>query len=102
MITEDRVRSIIFDSLQKLLRDDSRVESPPVGAATRLIGAGGVLDSIAFIDLVTEVEEQVEQEIGREFVLRLQELHDLNENKDFLTVGDMARLLTQIISRNEP
>lgn len=99
MIAEQKVRDIISESLQKVF--DSKIVSKefPINDDTPLIGMGGNLDSVAFVVFATEVEERIEEEIGREFILKLQEIHDLNEDKDALIVGDMARLVTKIINR---
>lgn len=102
MITEQKVRQIIHESLQKIF--DSRIvpEEFSVNDDTALIGMGGNLDSVAFVVFATDVEERLEDEIGREFILKLQEIHDLNEGKNALIVGDMARLVTKIINQNTP
>ncbi len=68
---------------------------------TVLIGMGGNLDSIAFVVFVTDVEEKIEEEINKEFALKLQEIHDLNEGKDALIVRDMVRLLAKIINKDK-
>ena len=100
VITEDKVKKIIYDSLQRVF--DSRIVPKrfPINEDTALIGMGGNLDSVAFVAFATDVEEHIEDEIGREFILKLQEIHDLNESKNALIVGDMARLVTKIINRN--
>ncbi len=99
MITEQKVRQIIHGSLQKIFDSGIVPEKFPVNDDTALIGMGGNLDSVAFVVFATDVEERVEEEIGREFILKLQEIHDLNEDKDALIVGDMVRLVTRIINQ---
>jgi acyl carrier protein len=99
MITEQKVRKIICESLQKILDSKMVPKEFPIDDDTPLIGRGGNLDSISFVAFATDVEERIEDEIGREFILKLQEIHDLNEDKNALIVGDMARLVTQIINR---
>ncbi len=99
MITEQKIREIITASLQKVFDSKIVPKEFPINDDTALIGMGGNLDSVAFVTFVTDVEERIEEEIGREFILKLQEIHDLNEDKNALIVGDMARLVTKIINR---
>lgn len=100
MITEHKVRQIIHESLQKVFDSGIVPEKFSINDDTALIGMRGNLDSVAFVVFATDVEERIEEEIGREFILKLQEIHDLNEDKDALIVGDMARLVTKIINQN--
>ena len=98
IITEQQVREIIFDSLQ-IIKDQHIVPKDfEVNENTVLIGMGGNLDSVSFVAFATDVEEKIEDKIGKEFIMRLQEIHDLNEGKDALVVKDMARLVTQLVN----
>lgn len=100
MITEQKVRQIIHESLQKIFDSKMVPKEFPINDETSLIGMGANLDSVAFVVFATDFEERIEEEIGKEFILRLQVIHDLNEAKNALIVGDMARLVTKLINRN--
>ena len=101
MITEQKIRGIIFESLNKIIDLKMVPKSFDVNDNTILIGMGGNLDSIAFVAFATDVEEKIEEEINREFALKLQEIHDLNEGKNALVVHDMVRLLAKIINKDK-
>lgn len=100
MIDEQQVRGIIYTSLKNVIDAKMVPKEFPINDDTRLIGVGGDLDSIAFVVFATDVEEKIEDAIGKEFIIKLQEIHDLNEGKDALIVKDMVRLVTQIINRD--
>jgi hypothetical protein len=96
MLSEQRVKEIILGALQRIKDSEFEKTDYSIDDDTVLIGMGGNLDSIAFVALATDVEENIEDEIGREFILKLDEIHDLNEDKPALIVKDMARLITQL------
>ena len=100
MISEQRVKELIFKSLQEIKNLDLVRENFDFNDNSVLLGDGGSLDSIAFVTFVTDLEEKIEDEIGKEFVLKLQEIHDLNVGKTALIVGDMARLVAKILDRD--
>lgn len=57
---------------------------------TLLIGSGSVLDSIAFITLVTEFEEAIVDLSGNvEFSFALMDLADFDELNPMMTVGKL-------------
>ncbi len=99
-ITEQKVKEIICNSLKKVINSGIVPKKFAINDDTALIGMGGNLDSVAFVVFATEVEERIEEEIGREFILKLQEIHDLNEDKNALIISDMYRLVTKIINKN--
>ena len=101
MVTEQQIKKIIFESLNAIIDSKMVPKSFEVNDDTVLIGMGGNLDSVSFVAFVTDVEEKIEEEIDQEFVIKLQEIHDLNEGKNALVVHDMSRLLTKIINKNK-
>lgn len=100
MISDQRVKELIFESLRKIKDSDQEIEDFDLNDDTVLLGMESPLDSLAFVTLITDLEERFEDEIGKEFVIKLQEIHDLNEGKTALIVKDMARLLAKIIARD--
>lgn len=100
MITEQRIKELIFESLRNVKDSDDVSEDFDLNNDTVLLGAGAVMDSIAYVSFTTDLEEKIEDEIGKEFVLKLHEIHDLNKGKTALIVGDMARIVAKIIVRD--
>ena len=100
MITEQRVKELMVAALRE------NAPALQVGAdvvlddATVLLGAKSVLDSIAFINFTTDVEEKIHAEIGAPLILKLYEIHDCNAGKATLTIGDMARIVAKVVIRD--
>lgn len=100
MITEQRVKELMVAALRDS-GDTLQVGADAVlGDGTVLLGAKSVLDSIAFINFTTDVEEKIHGEIGVPLILKLHEIHDCNAGKTTLTVGEMARIVTRIVMRD--
>lgn len=66
---KEEIEKIILDSLIELGEElESEQLNHPTNA-TKLYGAKGVLDSLALVSLIADVEERVSQELGVEIVL---------------------------------
>jgi len=101
VIAEQKIRRIIFKSLKRIVDSKIVPRDFDINDDTVLIGMGGNLDSISFVAFATDVEEQIEEVIDREFILKLQEIHDLNEGKNALIVKDMVSLLAKIVNQQK-
>jgi acyl carrier protein len=66
---------------------------------TVLLGMGSPVDSIAFVTLISDLEQRIERELGREFFLVMTDIHDLNEGKAELLVSDLAKSVAYIVAR---
>jgi hypothetical protein len=98
MITRVRADELITESLASLHRSgllDSPVEVQP---DTILFGTGAVLDSMAFVGFITDLEDRVSRETGAEWYLSLEELHDWNTESatGALTVNALAGYMTSV------
>lgn len=100
MITEQRVKELLLAALRDGADTFQMGTDVVLGDDAILLGARSVLDSIAFINFTTDVEEKIRAEIGMPLVLKLHEIHDFNDGRATLTVGDMARIVTKIIMRD--
>lgn len=100
-MTEQKIKELIFESLKKIKNSDLVQGDFELNDDTILLGMGGPIDSIAFVAFVADLEERIEDETHKEFVVRLQEIHNLNEGKNALIVKDMARLLAKIMAKDK-
>lgn len=98
-MTEKLLKELIIKSVKKVKESGLIKKDFQLNDDTVLLGMWGVMDSIAFVTFVTDLEESIEEETGREFVVRLQEIHDLNQGKTALIVKDMARLLAKLMEK---
>ncbi|EDP75575.1 hypothetical protein [Hydrogenivirga sp. 128-5-R1-1] len=61
--------TIIIESLKELNEDLEKKELKNPTSETKLYGAGGVLDSLALVTLITDLEEKVSEEFGKSITL---------------------------------
>ena len=92
-MTKDRVLVLIQDCFDSLKTSGLIETSVQVNDQTALLGPGSVLDSIAFVTFVVELEDRINQEIGQElsmFNLAINEIHEFNPDKTALSAGTLA------------
>jgi hypothetical protein len=99
MVTEQQVKELIFQSLTKVKEAGIIRGKFDIYEDTVLLGMGSEIESIAFVTFVTDLEERIDDMVGIDVPLRLQEIHDLNVGKAALIVKDMARVVVMIINR---
>ena len=63
------------------------------------LGGGSVFDSIGFITLFSEIEENIQEETGKDIFLILDEISGFDINSPFLSVGTIAKYIVQKIKQ---
>jgi acyl carrier protein len=69
MVLLDQIESLILSALRELAEDFAKPELASAGPETVLFGAGGILDSLALVQLIAELEARVSEEFGRDIVI---------------------------------
>jgi acyl carrier protein len=92
-MTKDRVLQLIQDSFDSLKSAELITMDIEVDENTMLLGPSSVLDSIAFVTFMVELEDRL-QEIGGQdssvFSLAINEIHEFNPDDAMLTAGTLA------------
>lgn len=100
MINEQRIKTLMLSAL----RENAGALQIGAGAVldgdTVLLGSKSVLDSIAFINFTTDLEEKLREEIGTRITLKLYEIHDGNAGRVTLTIDGMAGIVAKIVTRD--
>jgi acyl carrier protein len=99
MLSESRIVELIVQGLRRLQSSGIAGADFEVNDDTVLIGMGSPVDSIAFVTLITDLEQSIEGELGREFFLVMKDIHDLNEGKAELRISDLAKSVGRIVTR---
>ena len=99
MLSESRVKELIIQALERIRKSGIVTADFPIDDNTVLLGMGSPVDSIAFVTLISDLEQSIETELGREFFLVMTDIHDLNEGKAELRIGDLAKSIAKIIAR---
>jgi acyl carrier protein len=96
LITNERSIKLIEESIRGLRRAGLLGRDLAVDESTVLLGMGSELDSVAFVTLISDLEERLSREAGREMFLVLDDLHEFNSDNPSLTVRTLAPYLVEL------
>lgn len=99
-MTKDRVLRIVQESFDALSESELIAEPLTATDGTELLGPGSLLDSIAFVTFMVELEDRLRPEIGDDgtFNLSITEIHDFNPEKSTLSVGTLTDYIVHLTS----
>lgn len=99
MIPEKRLKELILQCLENVRQLSPSYQRMEINDNTMVLGAGSPLDSIAFAAFAADFEEKIEDEIGHEYALKVDEIYDLEEGRSSCTVREMAELVSELLSK---
>jgi acyl carrier protein len=99
MITLERSIEMIQESVHSLRRAGLLEHDLVIEESTVLLGMGSELDSVAFVTLMSDLEDRLSRETGRDQFLVLDDLHELNGEEPALTVRALAPYLVETAGR---
>lgn len=89
-MTRDIAFQMIQDSFTSLHRSGMLEQDLVIGQNTVILGAGSPLDSLAFVTFITDIEDRMCSETGREIYLVLSEILEFNGDNPYLAAGKLA------------
>jgi len=96
MITTERSIELIQNSLDNLLESGMLPEKVAVSLDTVLLGVGAKLDSLGFVTFVTDLEERLTRELGRDVFFVLDDVQDFNITNPFLSASVFANYMVKL------
>lgn len=63
------VQTIIIESLQELNEELENQNLENIDSNTKIFGGNGALDSLSLVSFITDIEEHISNEYGKEIVL---------------------------------
>lgn len=87
---------LMQDSFDSMQRSGMLEEPVVVSSDTVILGSGTSLDSLGFVTFISDMEERVSAETGREHYLILTDIHDFNTEQAFLSAGTLSRYIEKI------
>jgi acyl carrier protein len=91
---------LIQESIRGLRRAGLLERDLVVDESTVLLGIGSELDSVAFVTLISDLEERLARETGMDLFLVLDDLHEFNGEDPSLTVRTLAPYLVELAERS--
>ncbi len=86
MLNKNSAFALLQDSLDSLVRSGTIKEPIMVNEAMQLLGPDSLLDSIGFVTFVTDIEDRMQELLGKECYFVLNDIAQFNINNPILTV----------------
>lgn len=99
MVTYERALELTRSALDGLNEGgllDVRIDVTP---DTPLLGGNSQLDSIGLVTFVSDLEERLQRETGRDVFLVLADVHKFNAGASHLTVAALARYIEHVTAQ---
>jgi acyl carrier protein len=92
---EDKIQNIVSCAIDRVNELLPTSQSLPKERTTALLGRGGRLDSMGFVNLVVALEEELEKQLGINATLA-DEL--MTDGQGLSTVGELHELLARVVT----
>jgi acyl carrier protein len=91
---EDKIQAIVSCAIDRLNELLPTGQSLPKERTTILLGRGGWLDSMGFVNLLVALEEELEKQLGITATIADEVMMD---GKGLSTVGELHELLARVV-----
>lgn len=91
-----RALQLMQDSVDSMQRSGMMEETIKITPDTIVLGTGSSLDSLGFVTFISDLEERISAESGKEHFLILTEIHEANADQAFLSAGVLAEYVQKI------
>lgn len=95
-LSSERALELINEALLNVWQSGLIPERLDVNDATVVLGAQSTLDSLAFVTFVTDLEDAVSKELGREVPLSMTDLPEGDDGAGGLTVLQLQAYLRSL------
>jgi len=85
-----------IDGLNEQLSADRRLTKTP---GTAILGSGGTIDSVSFINLVVLLEEKCQESFGTPVTLTTDDTNAMDDNNPFRNVESLADHICQLVQK---
>jgi acyl carrier protein len=99
MLEKDAIVGLLRESIDSLRRSGIIEADIDVQPQTVLLGSGSSLDSMGFVTFVTDVEERLNRETGKDLYIVLTELEELYPGASELTASMFADYLVKLAAQ---
>ena len=92
----NKALQLMQDTFSSMQRSGMMEEEIKVTPDTIILGTGSSLDSLGFVTFISDLEERVSSEAGKDYYLILTEIHEANAEQAFLSAGVLAAYIEKI------
>ena len=99
MITKEKAMELIQESVSSLHRGGLIEEKIEVSDNTVFLGTGSLLDSIAYVAFITDLEERLNMEMHQDVYLALDKIHQFNADNSGLSASTLALYIIKLLKK---
>lgn len=92
---KENLIKIVIEETRALIDNDENLNE-----ATALLGSDGILDSMGLVSLIVAVEQDVEDEFGREITIADAKAMS-QKNSPFRTIGSLVEYIEKLLNEEE-
>src|SRR5262245_44304797 len=96
MLTKQAVRDWLIQGIDEIRETNPSLGWPPGNEQTVLIGTASLLDSLDLSTLVANLEGQIADLTGRDYVLQVEQVMNLQRSRQ-VTVNDLAEFVVNLV-----
>jgi hypothetical protein len=96
MIEVNRSLILMQESFDSMYRSGTIQNEVVVSLNTVILGSDESLDSLGFVTFISDMEERISDEAGKECYIVLSEIQGLDANNSYLTTGALAQYIRKI------
>jgi acyl carrier protein len=97
MVDSEKIREIVFNAIDEINEQMENENQVDKSELTVLFGKSAKLDSLGFINLITEIEENIEDNLDVVIIIVDEEAMS-RENSPFKTVGTLIEFLAERVN----
>jgi acyl carrier protein len=101
MLTSAQIKDVLRDSLVRLNEEKAEGQKIPISDATVLLGTGTLLDSLDFVVIVTDIEDQLQALTGQVIPLGT-DMQAFDDSNPFRTVATLKEHIGMLLSSGNP
>jgi len=96
MVEVNRTLILMQESFDSMYRSGTIENAVVVSLDTVILGSEESLDSLGFVTFISDMEERISDEAGKECFIVLSEIQGLDTNNSYLTTGALAQYIRKI------
>jgi hypothetical protein len=96
MIEIKKAQILMQNSFDSMYRSGTIQTAIVVNLDTVLLGSDESLDSLGFVTFISDMEERISEEAGKECYIVLSEIQGLDTTNSSLTAGTLAQYIEKI------
>jgi acyl carrier protein len=96
MFDQNSAFNMLQESLDSLTRAGTIKNTIKIQPTTQLLGPESSLDSLGFVTFITDIEDRMQLELGKDCYLVLNDIAQFNVNSPSLTVDVLTRYMVKL------